>query len=134
MATSTKILTVTSDQGLMNFLRQGLGNGEFEVVNTEHTGIQLKDIIEMEEPEFIILDIGMPALDGIGICLQLRQWTQLPILMVTTWSTGEGTVRGLNLGSDDYLTEPFGADMLKKRIEATLKRSMAFAGNPVPNS
>ena len=131
MSTSTKILTVTSDQVLMNFLRQGLGDGDFEVVNTEHTGIQLKDIIETEEPEFIILDIGMPALDGIGICLQLRQWTRLPIMMVTTWGSNEGMVRGLNLGSDDYLTEPFGADMLKKRIDMTLKRIMAFAGNPV---
>ena len=131
MSTSTKILTVTSDQVLMNFLRQGLGNGDFEVVNTEHTGIQLKDIIETEEPEFIILDIGMPGLDGIGICLQLRQWTRLPIMMVTTWGSSEGMVRGLNLGSDDYLTEPFDADMLKKRIDTTLKRSMAFAGNPV---
>ena len=132
MSTSTKILTVTSDQVLMNFLRQGLSDGDYEVVNTEHTGIQLKDVIETEEPEFIILDIGMPDLDGIGICLQLRQWTQLPILMVTTWGTSEGTVRGLNLGSDDYLTEPFGADMLKKRMETTLKRNMAFAGNPAP--
>ena len=129
MSTGTKILTVTSDQALINFLRQGLSDGDSEVVNTEHTGIQLKDIIETEEPEFIILDIGMPALDGIGICLQLRQWTQLPILMVTTWGTSEGKVRGLNLGSEDYLTEPFGADMLKKRIDTTLKRSMAFAGN-----
>ena len=129
MSTSTKILTITSDQALMDFTRRGLGDGEFEVVNTEHTGMQLKDIIEAEEPEFIILDIGMPALDGIGICLQLRQWTQLPILMVTAWGTNEDMVRGLNLGSEDYLTEPFGADMLKKRIDTTLKRSMVFAGN-----
>jgi DNA-binding response OmpR family regulator len=123
MLAKNKILTISRDPVLVSFLQQEL-NGDFEIVNTHHTGIQLKDIIELEEPSFIILDIMMPALSGIGICLQLRQWTPLPILMLTTWGTTDGMVRGLNLSADDYLTEPFGVDGLKKRIEHTLKRNI----------
>lgn len=134
MLAQNKILTITSDPVLVSFLQQELNDGNFEIVNTEHTGIQLKDIIELEEPNFIILDIMMPALDGIGICLQLRQWTHLPILMLTTWGTTDGAVRGLNLGADDYLTDPFGADMLKERIELTLNRNITATGNPLPNT
>ena len=134
MLAQNRILAITSDSILVNFLQQELSDDDFEIVSTRHTGIQLKDVIEMEEPDFIILDIMMPTLDGIGICLQLRQWTQLPILMLTTWGTTDGTLRGLNLGADDYLTEPFGIDALKERIELTLKRSVTTTGNPVSNN
>ena len=133
MLAKTKILTISSDPALNDFLQKGLNDGECEIVNTQHTGIQLKDVVDLEEPEFIILDIMMPTLDGIGVCLQLRQWTQLPIMMLTTWGTGDGTVRGLNLGSDSYLTEPFGVDTLKNQIDLTLKRNATAAGDPLSN-
>jgi DNA-binding response OmpR family regulator len=132
MLPKIKILTITRDSVLMSFLQQGLGNEDYEVINTQHTGYQLKDIIETEQPAFIVLDIIMPTLDGIGTCLKLRQWTQLPIMMLSTWGTGNGTIRGLDLCSDSYLTEPFGPDVLKTRIEDTLKRSMA-ACDPLSN-
>jgi DNA-binding response OmpR family regulator len=128
MKEKTKILTITRDQSLVTLLQQELNDGNYEIINTEHTGIPLKDIIEAENPEFIILDIVMPSLDGIGICLQLRQWTQTPIMMLSKWDTGEGMVRGLNLGSENYLTEPFSIDILKMRIEDTLKRTVVTTG------
>ena len=133
MLAKTKILTVSSDPDLRRILQQGLGNGNFEIVCTEHTGNTLKDVIIAEEPNFIILDILMPDLDGIEICLRLRQWTQLPIMMLTTWGTEDSTVRGLNLGADSYLTEPFGIDALKVRIEETLKRNTAATYDPFAN-
>jgi len=125
MIAKTKILTVTRDSVLVSLLQKELNDGKYEIVNTQRTGIHLKDMLDTEQPEFIILDIVIPTLDGIGICLQLRQWTQVPIMMLSTWDTGDGTVRGLNLGADNYLTEPFGMDTLKKRIEDTLKRNTA---------
>lgn len=133
MLAKTKILTISTDPVLMNFLQQELNDGEYEIISTRHTGIRLKDVIDSEDPEFIILDIMMPTLDGIGTCLQLRQWTQLPILMLSTWGTGDDTVRGLNLGSDSYLTEPFGVDVLKTRIGETLKRNAAATVDPLSN-
>lgn len=125
MIAKTKILTVTRDPVLVSLLQKELNDGKYEIVNTQRTGIYLKDMLDTEQPEFIILDIVMPTLDGIGVCLQLRQWTQVPIMMLSTWDTGDGTVRGLNLGADNYLTEPFGIDTLKTRIEDTLKRNTA---------
>ena len=127
MLVKNKILTISSDPGLADLLKQDLGDGEYEIVSTRHTGIHLKDILDTEDPDFIILDIMMPNLDGIEICLRLRQWTQLPIMMLSTWDTGDRTVRGLNLGSDGYLTEPFGMKELKQRIDLTLKREAARA-------
>jgi DNA-binding response OmpR family regulator len=86
-------------------------------------------VLDAEQPEFIILDIIMPSLDGIGTCLQLRQWTQAPIMMLSTWGTDSGTVRGLNLGSDGYLSEAFGPDVLKQRIAETLKRKTTLTSS-----
>jgi len=134
MLAKTKILTVTRDPVLVSLLQQELNDGKYEIVNTQRTGIYLKDMLDTELPEFIILDIVVPTLDGIGICLQLRQWTQVPIMMLSTWDTGDGTVRGLNLGADNYLTEPFGIDTLKTRIEDTLKRNTAAAIDPLFNT
>jgi DNA-binding response OmpR family regulator len=132
MLAKTKVLAISTDPVLVTFLQQGLNNGEYEVISTRHNGIRLKEVIDAEDPEFIVLDIMMPTLDGIGTCLQLRQWTHLPIMMLSTWSTGDNTVRGLNLGSDSYLTEPFGVDVLKSRIRETLKRNAAMV-DPLAN-
>ena len=124
MRAKTKILTISRDQSLVTLLQRDLNDGNYEIVNTEHSDLHLKDIVEAESPEFIILDIVMPSLDGIGTCLQLRQWTQTPIMMLSKWDTSNGMVRGLNLGAESYLTEPFDIDTLKKRIEDTLNRSV----------
>jgi two-component system alkaline phosphatase synthesis response regulator PhoP len=127
MLAKTKILTISRDPALVTLLQQELNDDKYEVVNTERSGIYLRDVLEAEQPAFIVLDIVMPTLDGIGTCLQLRQWTQTPIMMLSTWNTDDGQVRGLNLGSDSYLTEPFGIDVLKERIEDTLQRATVTA-------
>jgi two-component system, OmpR family, KDP operon response regulator KdpE len=123
MRAKTKILTVTRDAAMIALLQKELNDGTFEIVNTECSGVYLRDVIRAETPDFIILDIIMPSLDGIGSCLQIRQWTQTPIMMLSTWDTQGSTVRGLNLGSDTYLTDPFGMDILKKKIKETLDRT-----------
>jgi DNA-binding response OmpR family regulator len=123
MLGKTKILAISRDTVLVDFLRRELSCDDYEIVTTRHAGVELKGVIDSERPGFIILDIMMPTLDGIGICLQLRQWTQTPVMMLSTWDTGNGTVRGLNLSSDSYLTEPFSGTILKKRIRETLKRN-----------
>ena len=133
MIAKTKILAVGNDPELLGLLQQELNNGNYEVVSTQDTGAGLRDELHEEHPDFIILDIMMPNLDGIEICLHLRQWTQTPIMMLSTWGTGDGMVRGLNLGSNSYLTEPFGIDELKTRIDETLKRNSATTTDPLTN-
>lgn len=127
MRDNRKILTISKDPVLVTLLQEGLGHDGYEVVGTRHTGSRLRDQIEAEAPDFIIQDIEMPTLDGIGNCLQVRQWTSTPILMLSTWETGNGTVRGLNLCSDCYLTEPFTMDILRLRIEESMRRNLQTA-------
>ena len=133
MIAKTKILAVGNDPELLGLLQQKLNDGNYEVVSTQDTGGGLRDELHEENPDFIILDIMMPTLDGIGTCLQLRQWTQLPVMMLSTWGAADGMVRGLNLGSESYLTEPFSIDELKERINETLKRNATTMTDSLTN-
>ena len=126
MLAKNKILVIGNDPELLGLIQEELSD-EYDVVSTQETGSGLRDEVHQECPEFIILDIMMPTLDGIEICLHMRQWTQTPILMCTAWETEDNKVRGLNLCSDTYLTQPFGTQELKNRIEQTLKRNAAVA-------
>jgi len=130
MLTKTKILAVGNDPALLGLLQQELNNDGYEVASTQDTGAGLRDELHEENPDFVILDIMMPNLDGIEICLHLRQWTQVPIMMLSTWDTEDGMVRGLNLGSESYLTDPFGIEELKVRINETLKRNTTAMIDP----
>lgn len=136
MLAKTKILAIGNDPELLGLLQQELNNDNndaYEVVSTQDTGDGLRDELHEAHPDFIILDIMMPNLDGIEICLHLRKWTHVPILMLSTWDTAEGMVRGLNLGSESYLSEPFGIDELEKRINESLKRNSAATTDPLKN-
>jgi DNA-binding response OmpR family regulator len=119
-----KVLSISRDPILVSFLRCALESDDYEVINTQQSGEHLRDVVVAEGPGFIILDIMMPNLDGIGTCLQIRQWTQIPVMMLSTWNTGNGTVRGLDLCSEGYLTEPFGGEALRTKIEASMKRNI----------
>jgi DNA-binding response OmpR family regulator len=130
MINSKKILVIAKDPALSTIMEQELQD-EYEIVCTQRTGVDLKDIFYEETPDFIILDIMMPNLDGIGVCLTIRQWSHVPIMMLSTWGTGSDKVCGLNLGSETYLTEPFGAEELKARICETMMRNAA--ADPMPN-
>ena len=133
MAAKIKILAIGNDPALLGLLQQELNDDDYKVVSTQDTRAGLRDELHQENPDFIILDVMMPNLDGIEICLHLRQWTQIPIMMLSTWGTGDGMVRGLNLGSESYLTEPFGINELKVRINETLKRNYAAMTNQLAN-
>lgn len=133
MLAKTKILAIGNDPELLGLLQQELNNHDYKVVSTQDTGAGLRDELHQENPDFIILDIMMPTLDGIGTCLQLRQWTPLPIMMLSTWGAGDGMVRGLNLGSESYLSEPFGIHELKARINETIKRNATTMTDPLTN-
>ncbi len=127
MQDNRKLLTISKDPFLVTLLQEELGSDGYEVISTRHTGSRLRDLIEAETPDFIVQDIEMPTLDGIGTCLQVRQWTSTPILMLSTWDTGNRTVRGLNLCSDCYLTEPFTMEVLRLRIDETIRRNLPTA-------
>ena len=116
MAAKTKTLVISSDSVMLRFLQQNLNESYYQIVNTHHSGEELRAIVAQELPDIVILDIMMPNLDGIEVCLRLRQWSQVPIMMLSAWGAGEDKVRGLDLSADSYLTEPFGIDEVMERI------------------
>jgi DNA-binding response OmpR family regulator len=132
MITKTKILAIGDDPALLELLEQGLSD-DYQVTCTQATRISLREVLYKELPDFIILDIMMPNLDGIETCLQLRQWTQVPTMMLSTWGAVDGKVRGLNLGAEGYLTSPFNISELKKRITETLKRNDVAVADKLKN-
>jgi len=119
-----KMLVITRDHMLVNTLRDGLTSDGYIIVNTAESGKDLRYTIYYEQPDFIIQDIGMPSLGGICTCLEVRQFCQTPIILLTTWKTEEGMMRGLDLNAENYLTEPFNIEILKLRMRETMKRNM----------
>lgn len=119
-----KVLTVSRDPVLVRFLQQLNGEG-YETASTRQTGEELQTVLNQESPDIVILDIMMPNLEGIEVCLRIRQWFLVPIIMLSAWGVEANKVRRLNLSNDTYLTEPFGIDEVKSRIQETLQRNLA---------
>ena len=132
MAAKTKTLVISSDSVMLRFLQQNLNESYYQIVSTQHSGEELRAIVAQELPDIVILDIMMPNLDGIEVCLRLRQWSQVPIMMLSAWGAGEDKVRGLDLSADSYLTEPFGIDEVMERIREIRQCNLA-ARNLISN-
>ncbi|MFC1869699.1 response regulator transcription factor [Chloroflexota bacterium] len=121
--TKKRILVVSGDPELLRILQHNLPQESCEVATGRVSGEDLKEVLDVMLPDLIILDIQMPWLDGIELCLRIRQWCQAPVIMLSTWGATRDTVRGLDLSSDCYLTDPFDATELVSRIEETLSRN-----------
>jgi DNA-binding response OmpR family regulator len=107
---------------LHEFLYRSLPGDDYQVIKTG-TGEEFKSTLNETLPDLVILDIMMPRLDGIKLGLSLRQWSEVPILMLSTWGAGNARVRGLDLGGDFCLTEPFNDTELLTRVEETFRRN-----------
>lgn len=123
MITRKKILIISDDPRLTGFLSTSLSASEFNIANMGNVGGDLEAVLDSEIPDLVILDILMPWMDGIELCLRVRQWCPVPIIMLSTWGAKKATVRGLDLGAETYLTEPFDIEGLKERIEGALYRN-----------
>ncbi len=124
MMAKTKTLVISSDPLMLGFLQQNLSRDEYELTCTRHTEDELKALLDTEYPDLIILDIMMPSLDGLEVCLRIRRWSPAPIMMLSAWGAGEGNIRGLDLRSDSYLTEPFGIEETKAQIRSALGHNL----------
>ena len=126
-----KILIASTDPVMQGILRQELPNHGYKITSTHVSGEELRMILNKTSPDMVILDIMMPWLDGIELSLLIRQWSQVPIMMLSAWGAGKGKVRGLDLSSDSYLTEPFDTTKLLEQIEEIMahKPDTNFASN-----
>jgi len=118
----TRILVVDDEFSIIKFLRATLKAKGYEVL-AAMDGAEGLQTIEMELPDLVILDIMMPKMDGFEVCRQLRKWSQIPIIMLSARGDESDKVKCLELGADDYITKPFGAEELVSRVRAVLRRT-----------
>jgi len=117
-----RILVVEDDQPLLKFLRANLKARGYDVfVATD--GSEALAQVEKELPDLILLDINLPELNGIEVCRRLREWSKVPILMVSARGQESDKIACLDLGADDYITKPFGVEELMARIRAAFRRA-----------
>jgi two-component system response regulator MprA len=116
-----RVLVVEDDTDIADVLRRSLRNEGYEV-RTSADGVEALDVAAGFVPDLVVLDLGLPRLDGVEVCKQLRAEGDVPILMLTARAETEDRVAGLDSGADDYLVKPFERQELLARIRALLRR------------
>ncbi len=122
MAEKTSVLVVDDDPQLLRLVRANLESVGYRVLVAMDARSAL-DLVDVEIPDMIILDIMMPEIDGYEVCRLIREFSETPIIMLTAKVEDVDKVKGLKLGADDYLTKPFSAQELLARVEAVLRRT-----------
>lgn len=117
-----KILVVDDEKLLVKGIKFNLENDGYEVV-TGCDGMEAVELAASETPDLIVLDLMMPRLDGLEACTKIREFSQVPIIMLTAKSEDMDKLLGFEHGADDYLTKPFNILELKARIRALLRRA-----------
>src|SRR5579863_726430 len=118
----TTILTADDDPQLLRLMTRTLQLEGYEVVSASD-GQQALALIESTVPDAILLDVMMPKMDGFTVCQRVREFSLVPIIIVTARGQDQDKIRGLDLGADDYLTKPFSVDELLARVRAVLRRA-----------
>ncbi len=125
------ILVVDDEIRTLRMLRYMLELERYRVI-TAVSGEAAIDVFEQETPDLVLLDIRMPSMDGIEVCRRIREFSQLPIIMVTAKDSETDKIEGLGAGADDYITKPFTAGELIARIKASLRRTKLWNELPAP--
>ena len=128
-----RILIVDDEMSILKFLRSNLEDRDYTVISATN-GEEALDIIERELPDLIILDVMMPKMDGFEVCRRLREWSQIPIIMLSARGDESDKVQCLDLGADDYIVKPFGSNELMARVSAVLRRTKAASTPPTKPS
>jgi two-component system KDP operon response regulator KdpE len=120
----TRILIVDDEPAIRKLLRANLEKNGFEAMSADDGAEALK-LVEREAPDLVVLDIIMPRMDGFETCRRLREWSTIPIIMLSAKDEEQDKVKCLEIGADDYITKPFGSGELVARINAVLRRTRA---------
>ncbi|GEN78968.1 response regulator [Actinotalea fermentans] len=126
----TRVLVVDDDPTLVRALVVNLRARHFEVETASDGGTALRRAAS-HPPDLVILDLGLPDLDGLEVVAGLRGWTDVPIIVLSARDTQWAKVDALDAGADDYVTKPFGMDELLARMRASLRRAMPTPSAPV---
>ena len=119
-----KILVVEDDPAITNLIRTTLDTQEYQYHTAKNGASAMLDAVSYNA-DVIILDLGLPDMDGVEIIHKIRGWSNVPIIVVSARSEDSDKVEALDAGADDYLTKPFSIDELLARLRVALRRSRA---------
>jgi DNA-binding response OmpR family regulator len=122
---STKILIVDDEPRYVRLMEANLLTEGYQVIPA-YNGQEALNIVTNQKPDLVILDIMMPVLDGFTVCERIREFSNIPIIMVTAKGEERDRIRGLDLGADDYIVKPFSATELLARVRAVLRRAQKY--------
>lgn len=123
------VLVVDDDPSILRFLSANLKARGYQVTSTVD-GEKALEVMESEYIDLIILDIMLPGMDGVEVCRRIREWSQVPIIMLTARGDETFKVKCLDLGADDYLTKPFSVGELLARIKTAFRHFDSTRANP----
>src|SRR5512136_441097 len=125
-----RILVVDDEPAIRRFLNTALDTGEFSLHQAENGHGALAAAAALK-PDIILLDLGLPDMDGVEVIERIREWSQVPIIVLSVREREDDKVKALDAGADDYLSKPFGVGELLARIRAALRRSLKETPEPV---
>jgi two-component system KDP operon response regulator KdpE len=129
MTTTARILIVDDEPQIRRFLRTSLDAHGFDVVEADGGKEAIRQA-GVEKPDVIVLDLGLPDMEGLEVIKRLREWSAVPIIVLTARNREPDKIEALDGGADDYLTKPFGMGELMARIRAALRHRLQSAGAP----
>lgn len=121
------VLIVDDEPQIRKFLRIALGAQSYKVLEAE-TGAQGLEQAALGRPDLIVLDLGLPDMDGQAVLAQLREWTQTPVLVLSVRASEAQKVQALDAGANDYVTKPFGIQEFLARVRALLRQATPGQG------
>ncbi len=130
MSSSALVLVCDDELQIVRALKVILRDAGFEVIAASG-GEEALDLAAVRNPEAAIVDLVLPDVDGVEVCRRLREWSEIPIIVLSAVGEEDAKVRALAAGADDYVTKPFGPRELIARLEAVLRRSGADPEEPI---
>jgi two-component system KDP operon response regulator KdpE len=125
--TQTRVLIVEDDPNIVDLMRSNLAVRGFDTL-VSFDGSKALSLLETEQPDMVLLDLSLPEADGFELCRQIREQSNVAIIVVSARGGERDKVTALNMGADDYMTKPFGIEELLARILATLRRTRPAEG------
>ncbi len=127
---SQRVLVVDDEEAIRRFLRVALSSQGYTVIEA-NSGQGGLSSVATGKPDILILDLGLPDIDGVEVTRLLRQWTKIPIIILSVKGSENDKIAALDAGADDYVTKPFGVGELLARLRAALRRAANTTEDPI---
>jgi two-component system KDP operon response regulator KdpE len=129
MPDPAKVLVIDDEPQIRAFLRISLGSQGYKVLEAATGGAGLEQAA-LNGPDLVVLDLGLPDMDGQAVLVQLREWSQVPVLVLSVRASEAQKVQALDAGANDYVTKPFGIQEFLARVRALLRQASSVPGEP----